>query len=40
MVLSFIILFYISWALTLATLGSIAPLVGFGIFYGKAMKNT
>ena len=39
-ILSFAILFYISLALTLATLASIMPLVVYGVFYGKAMKNT
>ena len=31
-------LFAISWALTLAMLGSILPVILFTIFYGKAMK--
>ena len=38
-ILSFGILFVLSWELTLTTVASILPLVVFGIAYGSAMKK-
>lgn len=35
-----IVLFIISWELTLATLGTIIPVIVFSFIYGKKMKNT
>ena len=37
---AFVFLFYISWKLTLAMIGSIIPALGFSICFGKKMKNT
>lgn len=34
-----VILFYISWVLTLAMLASIMPVIIFSMYYGKQMKK-
>jgi hypothetical protein len=34
-----VILFAISWELTLAMLASILPVIAFSVIYGKAMKK-
>lgn len=36
---SIVLLFAISWELTLAMLASILPVIGFSVIYGKFMKE-
>jgi ABC-type bacteriocin/lantibiotic exporter with double-glycine peptidase domain len=37
---SLVIVFIISWELTLVMIGSIIPVMVFGVSYGNAMKKT
>lgn len=38
-IVSLVLLFYISWLLTVVLVGSMMPMILFSVWYGKKVKN-